>query len=298
MLKHMDYMDPWHVTQVLIDNSPLSKMIWETVKEPTVLPTYFYTVLEQYKDGVSVKQLLEAEVALRSQEKSRLRHGLIIAMDMDSTFAGKMDTLATVFNSDTLGQGLRDLYWMYLLNGKLSDAAALEGDLRTRIKASQLADLGVRLREAEGKWNKLTPDDLDFMLASAFAGERGIGAVSWAALLALDKLDSLPTPTLPGILKSLSGPDQRSLRNSTKAPVVAAYPNPAQDLVRITFDAGMADGQLEVFDAQGRLMETVSLNGQRAFAELDLVQYGAGLYLARLSRDGVVLGDTKFTVTR
>lgn len=57
-------------------------------------------------------------------------------------------------------------------------------------------------------------------------------------------------------------------------------------------------GTLQLFDAQGRMLKDQPLNGQLAFYELSLSGYAEGLYLARITLDGFVLGETKFTVVR
>ncbi|HRD53840.1 MAG TPA: hypothetical protein PKY96_14455 [Flavobacteriales bacterium] len=45
-------------------------------------------------------------------------------------------------------------------------------------------------------------------------------------------------------------------------------------------------------------MEHIELNGQLAFYELPLRGYAEGLYMARITLDGFVLGETKFTVVK
>jgi len=161
----------------------------------------------------------------------------------------------------------------------------------------KLDQLGNMLMNASGIWEDLTGNDRSELMSYAMAGDPSIGALSWATMLALGELDSLPSPTLPAVQKS-----RQTVRNERASsgfhPTIAAYPNPAADRVQISYLEGMEQGSLEVFDAQGRLMTTLNLNGQKAFKEVVVQNYPSGLYLVRLSRDGYLLGETKFNVTR
>ncbi|MBK8227182.1 MAG: T9SS type A sorting domain-containing protein [Flavobacteriales bacterium] len=60
----------------------------------------------------------------------------------------------------------------------------------------------------------------------------------------------------------------------------------------------MEHGTLQLFDAQGRLMMDIPLKGQLAFWEVPLQRFSEGLYFARITLDGFVLGETKFTVIK
>ncbi|MBK8499372.1 MAG: hypothetical protein IPL52_11295 [Flavobacteriales bacterium] len=51
MLKRSEPMDAWHLTQVLIQNSPLSGWVWQSIDENADLPTYFYDLLRLYAGG-------------------------------------------------------------------------------------------------------------------------------------------------------------------------------------------------------------------------------------------------------
>jgi hypothetical protein len=60
-----------------------------------------------------------------------------------------------------------------------------------------------------------------------------------------------------------------------------------------------ADGStLEVTDARGRVVLAQSLAGHTAFVELSVRSWAEGLYLARVLRDGYVVGETKCAIAR
>lgn len=297
MLYERAHLDPWHMTQVLIDNSPLSSTIWAMVEDPDVLPVYLYNVLKQFEQGMSTKDLLENEVFLRGQEKARAWNRVLWTMDEDSLYVGKVDTLIQTLSADSTGNWLRNLYWLQLLNNRLAEAADLEDDLLAAQRNEDVLELGQRLHAANGQWSGLTNDDRDKLHHLAFEHANGAGAISWGALLALQELDSLPSPELPPVLKS--NRLWRAQQGLEPEPItISAFPNPANDLVRISFEGAVATGELEVFDGQGRQVTQVVLANGKGFVELRLEAYSNGMYLARITRNGVLLGETKFTVAR
>lgn len=297
MLDARDHLDPWHMTQVLIDNSPLSAAIWGTVNDPDVLPDYLYQVLKQFDQGMSTKELLENEVFLRGPEKAQAWNQMLWAMDADTLWVGKVDTLEHALRHDSTNNALRHLYWLQLLNGRLAESATVEADLLAGEKNQEVVELGQMLRTAGGHWIELGQNERAEMRNMAFGQANGAGAVAWGALLALQALDTLPTPVLPPIEKSMRR--WRIAQGRETEPIVlAAFPNPASDLVRITFQGVVEAGQLEVFDAHGSVVYQDLLSEQKAFIELPLNGYHEGLYLARIIRNGTVLGETKFAIAR
>ncbi len=68
--------------------------------------------------------------------------------------------------------------------------------------------------------------------------------------------------------------------------------------VLITTPEGAELGTVEFFDAQGRQIRTIALQGRKAFVEVDLNGWSEGLYLARLIFEGHRVGETKFNVVK
>jgi|GEM_PF-1426887 len=292
-------MDPWHLTQVLIQNSPLSPAVYDEIELTGVLPQYFYNMLKQYDEGLSLRDLLEAEISGRQIEKSRLLHRLFWVMSEDSLTSDKHDTLISVLEEDSLGMGATRLYQYYMGQLDFAAAAALAPELVLNEMTEPLVQLGTMYEAAQGDWNNTTAAQREELFDLAFDHASNAGADAWSALIETGDLDSLPTPELPEAFKSLFVRNSRyGQAGVTVAPAVAAFPNPAQDRVQITYGKGMEHGTLQLFDAQGRLMIDFQLNGQLAFMEVPVKGFAEGLYLVRIVLDGFVLGDTKFTVVR
>lgn len=133
----------------------------------------------------------------------------------------------------------------------------------------------------------------------AFNESPGSGALAWAALLALQHLDSVPMPQLPGMLKSMWMP-RPSRPGGSEQPLISVLPNPAIDRIGyvVPLHEGMEQGVLEVFDAQGLKVQVIALNGRRGLVESSVAGWRPGLYMVRFLLDGNAIGSAKFTVVR
>ncbi len=292
-------MDPWHLTQVLIQNSPLSPTVYREIELTAILPVYFYNLLKQYDQGISLRDVLEAEISGRQVEKSRLLHRLFWVMSEDSLTSDKHDTLISVLEEDSLGMGSTRLYQYYLAQHDFASASALASELALNEMTEPLVQLGTIYEAAQGDWNNTAAVQREELFALAYDHASNAGADAWSALIETGDLDSLPTPELPEDFKSLFMRHSKYGPNGVAdAPVVAAFPNPTKDRVQITYGPGLEHGTLQLFDAQGRMMNGIPLNGQLAFMEVPLIGYSEGLYLVRIVLDGFVLGETKFAVVK
>lgn len=79
--------------------------------------------------------------------------------------------------------------------------------------------------------------------------------------------------------------------------VISAYPNPTRDRIRFEFSAKSISGQLLVFNQTGQLIIDRVLTGSHS-VEVDVSDWGIGLYFARLVNNGKVSAPMKFAVVR
>ncbi|MBK9700837.1 MAG: T9SS type A sorting domain-containing protein [Flavobacteriales bacterium] len=289
-------MDPWHLTQVLIDNSPLKKDVEIVLDESEALSEFFRALLAQYEEGASARDLLEQELAIRHTDKAVAQRRLVQAVAQDSTLEGRNDTLALIFGRDTLHWGDRYLYMLHLANRDFTAAHALANGLLQVPANEGLVAYGELLEDMQGDPNSVSAPPIAELEALAFGEENSGAAQAWTRLLQLGATDSLPQGWVPEPYRSAFYPPVKHTGNM--APLLGAYPNPAQDRVMISYPEGAERGTLEVFDAQGRLMRTIALQGRKAFVEVDLSGWSEGLYLARLLFEGHRVGETKFNVVQ
>lgn len=291
-------MDPWHLTQVFIHNSPLHKKYLDLIEESEILPPYFFAILSGLQEGQSAKAVLEQEVVLRQDEKTRLQHLLLGAWAADSTLAHRQDSLVAIFIADSLGDGLRGQYLTHLCCGEFTQAVALEAELDLHKFHKRLKTWGKIYQGVGGDWSQTDSTDRADLLYLAYNHAASAGALSWAVLLHIGELDSLPTPEIPAELKSLWMRRRHKVDAASTASALAVLPNPATDRIAFTYPAGMESGVLEMHDAQGRLVESIQLNGRKGLVESSVSGLSEGLYTVRLLLDGFNVANAKFNVMR
>lgn len=291
-------LDPWHLTQVLIQNSPLNNEVWTTIDNEDALPPYFYALLRQYDQGTGLKGALEQEVVLRQREKTRLQHLLLSAWAADSTMTDRQDSLLAIFELDSLGDGLRGRYLTHLHRGEFTEAAAMVSELEANSWTEDLTIWGKIYEGVEGDWNQTGAEDREDLLDLAFGHASSVGAVAWATLLQVGELDSIPYPEVPASLKNTWSRREQRNAISDVPRLIDVVPNPTSDRIAFVIPAGTSDGILEVHDAQGRLVHSFPIGGRKGMIESSVGDLEAGLYTVRLVLDGFNLGSSKFTVIR
>ena len=289
-------MDPWHLTQVLIANSALSGTIWAALDNTGVLSPFFYNMVREHAEDPSYREMLQAEIDQRSMEKELELHLLVHALQEDSTYTGKVDTLLQVLSADTLGLGRMVAYQLALAQHRAPESLALEALLAGDARLGQLIALGQQYRSLGYEWLNAGAAELQAIGAMAASGEATGRGLAWGIRYALGVTDTLPNGSLPFAYRSaIFG---RKDEAKAEHPVVGAYPNPAKDRLMITYPLGDDQGTLEVFDATGRRVFRQRLSGSMPFAELDVRGWNEGLYLLRVLYGAEVMGETKCAIVR
>lgn len=290
-------LDPWHLTQALIQNMKLSDKVWSQVKKSEYLPPYFLDMIAQYDDQVSLKSLLEQEVNVRQVEKASLQQLLIHAWMADSVSAGRVDSIDAVLAADTAYLTRMQRYSWAIAHGNYTLAGDLSDPLAGTDDAQTIVELGKMHEEVNGDWDLVDNDARQRLLELAFDDQIYGSAQAWGIALGLELTDSIPDSYLPPMYRGSLRPTGTSTTAATM-PALAAYPNPATERVMLAFPEWAGEGSIQVFDAQGRLQVMHALAGQPAFVEVSLRDWSEGIYLARLVMDGLALGECKFTVMK
>ena len=296
-VKREQPLDQWHLTQVLIDNSPLTPNVWGEIESAGVLSPYFVNLLQQFGHGISTRKLLEQEIIQRSQEKAQLQRLYFMTVAQDSTLVGKLDSIASVFNADTMYNGHLDLYRHLIANGDYAGAALLEGELASRPEADGLLQLGALETALQGDWDAASTQQRAELLDLAYSDDVYGSAEAWAIASMIGELDSLPPGLLPeGYRSAFFFEPHASM--SSETPLIGVVPNPAKDRVVFTYPDGVESATVLIQDAQGRIVLEVPLNGRRGMSEVGILGLDEGLYLATIVLDGMELGTTRFTIVR
>lgn len=92
--------------------------------------------------------------------------------------------------------------------------------------------------------------------------------------------------------------EQGECRKSDRPEALDRYARAAGERARgLSYGAELQADQLVVLGAQGQVVWQQRLGDRSGLVELDLKGWSNGLYLATLFREGILVGETKFTIT-
>jgi hypothetical protein len=278
-------MDAWHLTQVLLQNSPLNRGLWNLAQDEEVLPPFFLNMVAQAQQGQgpSAKQLLEEEIAQRRLEMSGHMNVLIQIYGHDSTSTGSLDSLQRMMLFDKDPQFSVEYLESKMAKGEYTDAAQLlNSEWLQRNGKEVYADLLAMMQETQRQWELLSIADKATLWAHAESTDQG-AALAAGILFATTGDAPLPPVAWPDFTKRAGAPAKpRRAAQWNTGNELAAYPNPARDRAYLVYPAALDGGVLNVFDAQGRLVHSMPLRGNGVL-ELQVAAWTPGLYQVSLA---------------
>ena len=295
-------MQPWHITQALLSNSPLQGEVLKMV-ETYALPSYYADLVYSGQDGdANLLTILQAEVAKYAAEKAEALTDLGHQSWLDSLdLSGSLDSLKLWhlgLPSDNSG---------ITIAGVLSaqrDLAALELLAQMEEQSSTAPALYAvvkRFAEAEqqGGWNRPVAD-ITYLEALATQREPFGSALAYGWLEALGQqvpeeiiLHPEDTP------KRLARQGNQPVQWPTEVQLTI-FPNPSNGPVFVGYDVptGTGTAVLRVIDLSGRELQSMRISEGPGLSTIETEGWANGVYIAEIRLDGAAHANTKFTILR
>ena len=288
-------LDPWHLAQALIANSPLTKETLALLDSTLVNPYYKQLVRNAQDGSISMHTIYQSELSHLYGRTSRAACDAVKLAQGDAELIG--DAIAII-----AGTAVRNkpqlLVGLYLAKGDAGAAhaiidtmrAAEPGDDYWRVQG-MLADLHEQdLHAADVDANGIAA------LEQIAGGEKaGCGqAQAWLALLGEPFVEPIVLPTLAKRRK----PAKPAAEAAPWHPL-GAFPNPSKGPVSIVYEVpgSVEDAQLRVMDALGRLVHQQRVAGS-GIVQLDLQRSMQGLLVIGLYYDEHLIGTEKLHLVR
>ena len=252
-------LNPWHLAQALLANSPLQRDVLDMVESLPIDPFYKELVYGG-QSGVSMHTIYQSEIAYFYAKKTTALQAMVRKSLLSGDAGDIALTHARLKASKSVGEHEAHLA-LYLAEGDLTSARTLidaqlqgAGDLGYW----QVQDLLLTLKE-----QSMGPQDLDgngeqtLRDIVAAQGQGAAQAQAWLALL------GHPEPEV--VILPANSKRRKPVRERTTAsvqPMLAAYPNPTNGPTYLTYIVaeGVEQAELRLHDAAGKLFQSNALH--------------------------------------
>ncbi len=295
-------MNPWHMAQALMANSPLQPEVMRMMEESGLTSFYKQLVVDAQGMGINSQTILESEMAHWKYEHATALKQLVAAAISGEEADTLDDALAMEAEHPEMGTPWARIN-LLIAKGDLLAAKAIvdglnavpepEGAMEVLGLALALEVLGTPLLEA--------PVSTMERLHTLADGE-GTGMFAAQAWLRLIEPDAYPERILlPMENRSLivTEPEESG---AVLDGLLSVYPNPSQgqDAVYIVAKLldGMSGGNVQVYDPLGREVHAERFTSATGIVEVRTKGLSSGLYVVVLYGDGTRLGSIKFELTQ
>jgi hypothetical protein len=290
-------LDSWHLTQVLLANSPLTRDVLYHLESAGTLNSFFMSFLydAQITGAANYRKLLEYEIAAREADRQNALNALLNYYNQHADQVDMAETLKPIMLADG---GIHAKLWLldyYISADASAEAVDLLAEIQTWKGMADYSTLKQMQLSLNNDWAQAHPGQITDLENWAANPQSSAYGQAISVLHALGLTEVLPEPEIPFEDRgSMSEPNRQ---RTVYVPELSAFPNPASDHTFLTYPFE-ADGigTLNVFSEMGQLVASHTLNG-KGILELNTQKYAAGIYLLSIVVEGKSIVDSKLVVT-
>lgn len=281
--------DAWHLAQVLLANSPLTPDVLLTLNRSDVLPTYRDMVAAAQTGGLSLKSMLEAELAGYRLGMEGPRFDAVRFYLERDTVGDPLDSVLTVLGDPIVPSAAYNVACLHIARHDWSAAESILSNAANNgldAGSIQVLELLLAIQQDPMQASALvvaaTPD-----LSVLATGTTVSGAAARSLLAEYTSATFEHPVVLPGNRRArsfhaptASGQEELSL---------VVMPNPARTTIRIAVKQPLSAsaGVLRLYDAQGRSLRQWRIGSGIQLLEEDVNAYPTGQYrLTLITGDG------------
>ena len=286
-------LNPWHLAQVLLMNSPLKQSVINMMTYYDLDPFYRELVLDGQNGRLTTMMILEADMNQLSLEVENARQDYIRLMSLyeeEVNYNASKDFLSEQGN--TSSKILCSS--MSFTQGLYPESAAFLNECPSN--NTRCVILGILLNAAENgsECPRFSPTAL--MELENIANDNSTTGFSMARAV----LRSLHDNDIEIDLRYVD-PNKRLERDvpiNYTAGKIGVYPNPATDIIYVSIQVpeGVEATRLELINPLGQLVPDFFSNFGSRLQEVDVSSLQSGIYLCNLYFDDILVETTKINV--
>lgn len=297
LIEQSSRLSPWHLTEVLLANSPLNKDLLYEIERAQILSSFFINFLHNANSGTSLKRLMELNILNLATEQDNLIQSIAHSgFSYESDAETELDQ--PIYTSDYLAQlsyqngvsrlRIRAAYFASI--GEYSDAFNLVSNeplLASYYKILQMEQI------VNGDWSLLNDSQISLLWDISNSKKDYGSSLALSILQESGHTNFEPEPRVPIQYRSLqNGLEHRK----SEYPLLGIWPNPAKSSAWLHYPIEADEyGTIEIYDAQGRLMNKFKPNNN-GLVELSLKDYSSGIYIVHLIAFDKAVESIKLTV--
>lgn len=277
-------MDPWHLAQVLLTNSPLTPDVMLTLGRSDVLPTYRSMVVAAQTGGLSLKSMLEAELSGYRLGMEGPRFDAVRFYLERDTVGDPLDSVLTVLGDPVVPSAAYNVACLHIARGDWSAAESVisnaenngldQGDIQV---LQLLSAIRQEPTQAAAMVVAATADLMALTAGTTSASSAARSLLAQHAGASFEHAVVLPGNRRPRSMQdALVEHESQSIR-------LEAMPNPASESIRVLAElpGRSKGGSLILIDATGRVFLDRNLKPGANLLDLPLTGLANGYYRLR-----------------
>jgi hypothetical protein len=296
-------MNPWHVAQVLLANSPLPQNVLTALNRSDFDDYYKELVEDGQNGGVSNTMIMESELSYFDGLKESARMDFVRqAFRQDSTLALN-DSIIHYLSDDADDEQLKTLMAYHLKRGQYQQAEALLAqapNLRwTNDYVDVISIVVDALKDTASADVVIAANETTLL---AVANEHSSEAYLAQSLLETHGLAEYDEViVMPGLQPRSMKVEKENTAIKRKA-LASVHPNPTKDMAYLNWrlPEGMPPHEVSmgVYSVHGQRLLVDFLNAEVGIREINTANWAPGLYLFQLRHDERLIESIRFEVIR
>ena len=296
MIEQASRLSPWHLTEVFLANSPLSKEVLYEIEQSDILSDFFMSFLYDADNGASLRKLMELNILGLATQRDQLlqyiadaRTSFEVDLDSEEEQPFYLNEYTSELEERTDPTSKRMLAANLAANGNYTAAQAIVSDVPT---LSSFRTILQYQQSVDNDWFALDSVQVSALWNIYNNSEDQSSTMALGILQEIGAADFEPEPQVPIQFRSLS---VKQDDHNQDLPLLGVWPNPTSTSAWIHYPIEAdGNGLLQVYDPIGRLVHSFTPNSN-GLVELNMDNLGSGIYLVQLVAFDKIVDSIKFT---